>query len=208
MRHRRNEGTKVWHNPEIAGTARRSLQNGASTGSIAATEKRDETRHRAALEALFAPRKDPAAESDGASVGAPRAKEANGKDTKPSARIVLTSSPDSDPAAVLRQRLLSKLLASESRPSVSKAATDFLKAGFSFPDEQDVHLKLLEHADERVVCSSIDALAALLTGEVPKRRTVLESRLRRIEEFAEEGPTRKKAEDLRRIVAGRSSSAC
>ena len=92
----------------------------------------------------------------------------------------------------------------EGRPAVSKCANEFLRAGFTFPDEQDVHLKLLEHADEGRVAAAIESLSTLLVGEPPKRRAVLESRLRRIEEFAEEEATREAATKLRRQVSGRS----
>jgi hypothetical protein len=40
-------------------------------------------------------------------------------------------------------------------------------------------------------------------SELPKRRAVLESRLRRIEQFAEDADTRRAAERLRRRVTGR-----
>jgi hypothetical protein len=196
MRDRRNEGTKVWHNPELELTPRR----GGQATQKASADRRDEKRHRAALEALFSPKKEKEAEPS--ANAASRAKEA-----KPNGRIVLSPPPQSDPDAVNRQKLLAKLLGAEGRPSVSKAANEFLKAGFQFPDDQDVHLQLLEHADETRVCDALDKLASLLVGELPKRRAVLESRLRRIEEFAEDDVTRKKAEELRRLVSGRPSAS-
>ena len=48
-----------------------------------------------------------------------------------------------------------------------------------------------------------DVLCSLLAVELPKRRAVLESRLRRIEQFAEDADTRTAAERLRRRVSGR-----
>jgi hypothetical protein len=200
MRQRRNEGTKVWHNPEIAGPTRRGA-NGAHTQS-SASDQRDQKRHRDALEALFAPRKESEANASAAPSGT-----RSSKDAKPAGRIVLAPPPQSDPDAVNRQRLLAKFLAAEGRPSVSKTANEFLKAGFTFPDEQDVHLKLLEHVDESMVCCAIDALTTLLAGALPQRRAVLESRLRCIEEYAEDDATRKKAEELRRRVSGRPSAS-
>ena len=96
------------------------------------------------------------------------------------------------------------MLGAEGRPQITKAANEFLAAGFPFPDDQDVHLKLLEHSDEAFVRDALGAL--MLTCDSPKRRAVLESRLRRIEEFAEEQPTREAAAQLRRKVSGRSDS--
>jgi hypothetical protein len=69
------------------------------------------------------------------------------------------------------------------------------------PREQDVQLALLEHSDEARVRDALDALAALLATEAPKRRTVLDSRLRRIEDCAEESATRDLASSLRRSLA-------
>jgi len=121
-------------------------------------------------------------------------------------RIVLAPPPQTDPRTTERQRLLGKLLLAQGRPNISKAADEFLRAGFTFPEDQDVHLQLLEHTDEDKVREAIDALSGLLVGELPKRRAVLESRLRRIEEFAEEEATRAAAERLRRSVSGRPAS--
>jgi uncharacterized small protein (DUF1192 family) len=127
----------------------------------------------------------------------------DGAGVKAVSRIVLAPPPQSDPQATERQRLLGKLLGAEGRPKIAKAATEFLRAGFTFPEEQDVYLQLLEHTDETHVRSAIDMLATLLVGELPKRRAVLESRLRRIEQFAEDADTRRAAERLRRRVTGR-----
>src|SRR5262249_9152927 len=149
-------------------------------------------------EALFAPRKEPeeAEQQPGKKVGI----------SKPPGRIVLPPAPNADPKTQERQKLLGRLLNAEGRPNVSKAADDFLRAGFSFPEEQDVYLQLLEHTNEDHVRSALDVLASILTGELPKRRAVLESRLRRIEQFAEEPTTRAAAERLRRRVSGRGEA--
>jgi hypothetical protein len=201
MRRMRKDETKVWHNPELAPFARTAGSNGASrggTGRNNAQDSRELKQHRAALEALFTPR---AAEPEAGANG--RAGK-GGRDTTPKpGRIVLAPPPQSDPRAVERQKLLGKLLGAEGRPNITKAANDFLGAGFNFPEDQDVHLKLLEHSDEARVRDAVAALATLLSGELPKRRAVLESRLRRIEQFAEDQDTRLAAEQLRRQVSGR-----
>jgi hypothetical protein len=192
MRRMRKDETKVWHNPEITTHARGAKPTNGARNTANASDVRVMKEHRAALEALFAPRQEP---------------EQNGKkssETTPKpGRIVLAPPPQSDPRAVERQRLLGKLLGAEGRPHITKAANEFVGAGFTFPEDQDVHLKLLEHSDEEQVRGAIAALSALLVGELPKRRAVLESRLRRIEEFAEDESTRGLAMKLRRQVAGR-----
>ncbi len=201
MRRLRKDATKVWHNPEINTFARRGEGGGArSAGTVTTADRRADKQHRAALEALFAPRVE-SGEGDGQGKGgSARARDASAKSP---GRIVLAPPPQTDPRTTERQRLLHKLLSAEGRPNISKAADEFLRAGFTFPDEQDVHLQLLEHSDEDRVRSAIDALSSLLAGELPKRRAVLESRLRRIEEFAEDEATRDAAERLRRSVSGR-----
>jgi uncharacterized small protein (DUF1192 family) len=201
MRRLRRDATKVWHNPEIQTFPRRSEQGGAAARSSGSRQDAQETKkHRAALEALFAPRQEP--EPDSGKGGA-RKIARDGAGVKAVSRIVLAPPPQSDPQATERQRLLGKLLGAEGRPKIAKAATEFLRAGFTFPEEQDVYLQLLEHTDETHVRSAIDMLATLLVGELPKRRAVLESRLRRIEQFAEDADTRRAAERLRRRVTGR-----
>ncbi len=201
MRRIRKEATKVWHNPEINTFPRRAAGSASgSAGSPNADDRRAQSQHRAALEALFAPKREPELEAEAKGNGRAAAAQ------KAAGRIVLPPAPQSDPRTGERQKLLNKLLIAEGRPNVSKAADDFLKAGFTLPDDQDVHLKLLEHADEERVLAAIDALSSLLAGELPKRRAVLESRLRRIEEFAEEACTREGARLLRRAVNGRGGA--
>jgi hypothetical protein len=201
MRRIRKDATKVWHNPELNTFSR----NGGGNGGVARAptdnpeDRRSANQHRAALEALFAPKRDP--EPDEA-----RPRAGNGSPSKPGGRIVLAPAPQSDPRAMERQKLLHKLLLAEGRPKISKAADDFVKAGFTLPEEQDVYLQLLEHAGEEHVRTAIDRLTSILAGELPKRRAVLESRLRRIEQFAEEAATREAAERLRRRVGGRAET--
>lgn len=191
MRRTRKDATKVWHNPEVHVSLHRSQPGGVLPRVAPSGEdRRTANQHRAALEALFAPRKEPEAPvEDKARVQ--RGREAPG-------RIVLAPPPQSDPRAAERQKLLSRLMVATGRPAISKAANEFVKAGYTFPEEQDVYLQLLEHADEARVLEAIEALAGILAGELPKRRAVLESRLRRIEEFAEEPGTRDAAARLRR----------
>lgn len=144
--------------------------------------------HRNALEALFAPKVE-----DAKPVELPK--------TAP--RIVLAPNPNADPRHAERRRLLAKLANAAGPASISRFADEFVAAGFSFPDDQEIYLQLLEHTDEVRVREAIEALQKLLAGELPKRKPVLDQRLRRIEEHAEEAATRDAASVLRRMVAGR-----
>lgn len=189
---RKDGTTKVWHNPDISG--RRGERGTAPRPAPTLEERRTTSAHRAALEALFAPKKDDDAGKVGKAIEA-----ATGKP----GRIVLAPPPQSDPRAQDRQRLLGKLLGAEGRPAITKAANELFKHGFTLPQEQDVYLQLLEHSKEERVREAIAALASILLGELPKRRAVLESRLRRIEEYAEDEATRTAAAELRRQVTGR-----
>lgn len=194
---RRDGTTKVWHNPEISG--RRGGHDGAPRVTPSPEDRRATSAHRAALEALFSPKKT---EEDAGKV----AKALEAATGKPG-RIVLAPPPQADPRAQDRQKLLGKLLSAEGRPAITKTVNEFFKHGFTLPQEQDVYLQLLEHTSEERVCEAMAALATILLSEVPKRRAVLESRLRRIEEYAEDPSTRATAADLRRQVTGRGVAA-
>ena len=210
MRRMRKDATKVWHNPELNTFSRRGGGNGgvARAPTDNPEDRRAVKQQRAALEALFAPKPE-IGRNGGSSPavagpdGEPRPRASGSGSSKPGGRIVLAPAPHSDPRTVERQKLLGRLLLAEGRPKISKATDDFLKAGFTLPEEQDVYLQLLEHADEAQIRGAIDVLGTILAGELPKRRAVLESRLRRIEQFAEEPATREAAERLRRRVGGR-----
>jgi hypothetical protein len=204
MRRVRNkDATKVWHNPELNTFSRTGGGNGGVARVADAPEdRRSQKQHRAALEALFAPKRDPEPEE----AGKPQRSAPGGGNGKPAGRIVLAPAPNADPRTAERQKLLGKLLCAEGRPSISRAADEFIKAGFTFPEEQDVYLQLLEHTKEEHVRTAIDVLSTILAGELPKRRAVLDSRLRRIEQFAEEPSTRAAAERLRRRVNGRAET--
>lgn len=150
-----------------------------------------ETREvRSALEALFAPRADPAAA-------------ATPEPSKAAPRIVLPAVPNADPRTAERRRLLGKLMAASGPGAVSKIADEFVAAGFTFPEDQEVQMQLLEHLDEGRVREAVDTLARVLAGELPKRKHVLDQRLRRIEEHVEDGATREAAASLRKLIHGR-----
>jgi hypothetical protein len=75
-----------------------------------------------------------------------------------------------------------------------------LRNGFDLPEEQEVHLQLLEHFDESRARESLTTMARLLKEQPPIKRPVLDQRLRRLEEYADEPATRSLAADLRRAI--------
>jgi hypothetical protein len=117
-----------------------------------------------------------------------------------SARIVSAERHDLDARLVERERLLDRLLSSEGRGAITRAADLYAKAGFIFPVEQPVQLQLLEHYDEAIVRTAIEALRASIATEPPLKRPILEQRLRRLEDGAEDEPTRLLASELRRAL--------
>ena len=142
-------------------------------------------RQLAALEALFAPR----------APAAPAAPPPPAPSTRALAKIVAHRA--ADPA---RERLVAGLLAADGAEAVRRAVLALEGAGHAVPREQDALLRLLQHPDERRVRAAIDDLAALFVNGVPRRRTVLEARLRRLEDLADDPETREAATALRRRV--------
>ncbi len=99
-----------------------------------------------------------------------------------------------------RERLLQRILNSEGRGAISRAAEEYLNAGFEFPKEQAVQLQLLEHFNEARARKAMEVLTAIVEREEPMKRPVFEQRLRRLEEHADEALTREAAADLRRSI--------
>ncbi len=118
---------------------------------------------------------------------------------KRAARIV-TGATAVDETELERRHLLARLLDSEGPGAVTRAASAYKKAGFEYPEEQLVQLKLLEHKDESEVCGALGVLAALLDQQQPEKLPVFEQRLKRLEESAEEPETRQRAAELRRVL--------
>lgn len=117
-----------------------------------------------------------------------------------SARIVATSSPAADAARVERERLLARLVASEGRAMITRAANECQRAGVEFPLEQAVQLQLLEHVDEAFARAAMAALGRIFSAEAPVKRPILEQRLRRLEDTADEEATRSAAAELLRSL--------
>lgn len=116
------------------------------------------------------------------------------------ARIVQLVVNDTDEREKLRLRLLERLMLSETRGAISRAANDYTEAGFSFPEEQPVQLQLLEHFDEERARDAIAVLARLLEQDAPHKKPILIQRLRRLEEYADDPTVRAAAERLRRAI--------
>lgn len=113
-------------------------------------------------------------------------------------KIITPKPPATDAASLHKERLLSGLLAAQSPSAITAAADAIFAAGHAVPDEQEYHLQILEHADDGCVLSAIETLASLLGREPARRRPLLEQRLHRIEDSAEEPATRAAAATLRR----------
>jgi hypothetical protein len=118
------------------------------------------------------------------------------------ARIVAPVQKDEDARVRERARLLDRLLSSDGRGSISRAADDFRRAGFDFPSDQAVQLQLLEHWDEGLARTAIDALREIVSREPPLKRPIFDQRLRRLEDAAEDATTRVAASELRRALRG------
>jgi hypothetical protein len=104
-----------------------------------------------------------------------------------------------DEKTLERQRLLDRLRVAEGRTAITKAAAELKNAGFDpDPDDQESFIQLLEHTDEGVVQGAIVELSRILTEQPARRFAVLESRLRRLEQFADDPATQASAARLRR----------
>ncbi|MFO0614438.1 MAG: hypothetical protein U0414_17775 [Polyangiaceae bacterium] len=218
----RNEPPKVWHNPDVVvGPRVSSDRSNAERPRLVVTQvdgasegkrRRGGGRDRGPASSPFVDRA-PAASPPPRGRSAPPVTEPpssrqdglDGAKSEPrSQRKVAAAQPPTDPKVLERERLLDRLVSAEGRPAITRAADAFVAAGFELPDEQGVQLQMLEHSREAYVQSAIDKLSTILAAEPCKRLTVLESRLRRLEEFADEPDLRASARDLRRQVTGRS----
>lgn len=116
------------------------------------------------------------------------------------ARIVELRPVENDRGTQDRDRLLDRLLHAEGRGAISRAAEALRTNGIAFPTTQVIQLKLLEHVDEELVFGAIETISRLLARETIQQRPVLEQRLRRLEDYAEEPKVRAAAAHLRRSL--------
>jgi hypothetical protein len=143
----------------------------------------------------------PGNDSDNGRNDSPKPANGNGLDAqRRAARIVHVNAAGLDDRERQRLRLIERLLTSEGRVAISRAANDLKLAGFDFPLNQDVQLQLLEHNDEALARQAIIQLQQLLRSERPIKLPVFTQRLRRLEEVGEDPTTRHAAADLRRSI--------
>ena len=116
------------------------------------------------------------------------------------ARIIQIPTNVPNEATRLREHLLDRVLTSQGRGAVSKAVDNYLEEGFALPKEQAVQLQLLEHFDEERARNAILIMSQLFEKDEPIKRPVLDQRLRRLEDSAEESSTRDAAACLRRSL--------
>jgi hypothetical protein len=116
------------------------------------------------------------------------------------ARIIQTAKSSLDDRELLRQRLLDRLVFSQGRGAISKAANDLWENEFDVPREQVAQIQLLEHENEERARDAIGVILELVQNEPPIKRPILDQRLRRIEEHADEDATRTAAAELRRVI--------
>jgi hypothetical protein len=148
------------------------------------------------------------AAGEGATNGSSVLHEANGAANAPAPRtdvrrraVRIVKAPEQTAAPDNReQRLLERLMRSQGRAAISRAADELWESKFKAPRQQEVQIQLLEHENEHRARDAVFVMAELLQRESPIQRPVLDQRLRRLEEFAEDPITRDAARALRRSM--------
>lgn len=219
MRRVRSDGPKVWHNPDVELPHVRARRSPADDSRAPGRRREGAERHTGAgggghrderasdgegapssLDPQAAAREAASPDAVAPEAAAPESGGRRGGRVVVGARVL-------DAKEAERERLLERLLGAEGRPRITGAADAYLAAGFTFPLHQDVQLQLLEHRDEAVIRGAIEGWLQLLEDEEPKRRAVLESRLKRIQELADDPETKVAARRLFRLVTGRPDEA-
>ena len=98
------------------------------------------------------------------------------------------------------QVLIDRLVRSQGRGAISRAADDLWESKITVPKCQEIQIQLLEHENEIRARDAVFAMAELLQREAPIKRPVLDQRLRRLETSAEDPITRDAAGALRRSM--------
>jgi hypothetical protein len=119
---------------------------------------------------------------------------AGDRETRPrrAARIIEANLSTGDFEAT-RARLLRRLLEADGRSAITKAADALRDEQIEVPEEQEFHVQLLDHNNEARARDAISVLSRLLERQPPKKRPIMERRLRRLEQEADEVETRTSA---------------
>jgi hypothetical protein len=137
---------------------------------------------------------NPAANNDSANAATPRT------DVRRRAVRIVKATEQTVAPDNREQRLLDRLMRSQGRVAISRAANELWESKFKAPRQQEVQIQLLEHENEHRARDAVFVMAELLQRESPIQRPVLDQRLRRLEEFAEDPITRDAARALRRSM--------
>ncbi len=167
---------------------------------IVAARRPDSPRLEKTTRRMKAASAKPRAERDAGGVHPQRVVEKLEPKRRRDARIVQRKEEDIDEKEQLRRRLLSQYLSSEGRAAITRAADNYLDAGFEMPREQAIQIRLLEHFDEARGFSALKVLQELLRLDEPEHVPIRKQRLQRLEEYAEESATQKLAGELRKIL--------
>ncbi len=116
------------------------------------------------------------------------------------ARILETKASPLTEDELRQERLVERLRLSEGRAAITAAANALTESGIQFPEQQDVQLQLLEHTDENHASQAIAVMRRLLEEQEPIKRPILDQRLRRLEDEAEDTEVRQQAAELRRYI--------
>jgi hypothetical protein len=117
-------------------------------------------------------------------------------------------SPDGDAKPVRKmakkyslEEMHARLLKAQGSHAITDAAEAFFYAGYALEeDDQEGWLQLLEHRDEGRVREAIEKLRKSFLRKPPRHKPLLQQRLRRIEDIADESATREAASELRKSV--------
>lgn len=129
---------------------------------------------------------------------------------EPTAPSAATASESADGEAKPVRRVAKKysleemhgrLLKAQGSHAITDAAEAFFYAGYALEDDdQEGWLQLLEHRDEARVREAIEKLRKSFLRKPPRHKPLLQQRLRRIEDNADEQATRDAASELRNAL--------
>lgn len=105
-----------------------------------------------------------------------------------------------DDAELVRARLMQRFLEADGRGAITRAANALAEQQIAIPEEQEHQVQLLEHTNEERVRDAMEAISRLLQRQPPRKRPILERRLRRLEQEADDPETRECAAALRRAM--------